>query len=185
MGWIPVQLPRKHRWYGDTTLSILLVHSTVMFESLVRTDHVTAVRLTPSNTSRYCTPCPRNCGTVEPRFIKFRHHLWQDISVQTKVTGWWFGTWMDYFPQSLGWWSNLTTMFLGGWLKPPIRQVFKLALVPCEVSAGHGTLTNQTVAALGCAFPVFFSACFGQNDARFHQIDGWSVVHIVLVPPVL
>ena len=73
-------------------------------------------------------------------------------------------------------------MFLGGWLKPPIRQVFKLALVPCEVSAGHGTLTNQTVAALGCAFPVVFSACFGQNDARFHQVieDTWHPLSVYI-----
>ena len=30
------------------------------------------------------------------------------------LSGWWFGTWLDYFPQKLGWWSNLTFIFFRG-----------------------------------------------------------------------
>ena len=45
-------------------------------------------------------------------------------------------------------------------------KLFKLVLVPCEVSAGHGTLTNQTVAAIGCVFPVALSMFWTKNGAE-------------------
>ena len=30
------------------------------------------------------------------------------------ITGWWFGTWILWLPQELGWWSNLTFIFFRG-----------------------------------------------------------------------
>ena len=50
------------------------------------------------------------------------------LTLNKQIAGWWFVTWMDYFPQELGWWSNLTNsiIFQGGRYTgiPPIRLGF-------------------------------------------------------------
>ena len=44
-------------------------------------------------------------------------------SSREPIHGWWFGTWLDYFPIILGMSSSQLTLtpwfFRGGWLKPP------------------------------------------------------------------
>ena len=45
---------------------------------------------------------------------------WEDLFMLQRIwTDWWFGT-CFIFRKSLGWWSNLTNIFQGGWNHQPV-----------------------------------------------------------------
>ena len=78
------------------------------------------------------------------------------------ISGWWFGTWILYFPQSLGWWSNLTNSIIfpgGGWL----NHHFVTARVPTLPAISPAGWSPSIVAKGPCYTPYLMGRFDGHR----------------------